>query len=153
MSKVTISFQQNIIIHSIKLMLVVKILLVLQFGLNKFINCLLKLYQDIHKEIIPNLCVGEGGKLSNMGETQKSFFQVCKILRFEKHNGPGIAPKVLHPAKDMTRSVFIIFTGVEARLPFAKAGCPTESPVELLEKLWIPGPYSRTTELIFWLYK
>lgn len=53
----------------------------------------------------------------------------------------------------MTRSVFIIFTGVEARLPFAKAGCPTESPVELLEKLWIPGPYSRTTELIFWLYK
>lgn len=25
-------------------------------------------------QMIPNLCVGEGGKLSNMGEPQKPFF-------------------------------------------------------------------------------
>lgn len=49
---------------------------------------------------IPNLCVGEGGKLSNMGEPQKSFFLVYKIFRFEKHRGPGTAPTVLHPAEE-----------------------------------------------------
>lgn len=60
---------------------------------------------------IPNLCVGEGGKLSNMGEPQKSFFLVYKIFRFEKHRGPGTAPTVLHPAEDMSRPSLTTVTG------------------------------------------
>lgn len=40
----------------------------------------------------------------------------------------------LYIRKDMTRSAFITVPGVEARAPFAKAGCPSESPGEFLEK-------------------
>lgn len=76
-----------------------------------------------------------------------------QILRFEKNRGAGTAPKVLHPVRDMIRCAFTTVTRVEGRFSFAKAGCQSESPGEHLEKLWIPGPHSRTKEIIFWFYK
>lgn len=102
----------------------------------------------------PNLCVGEGGKLSNMGEPQTLFFffnntldtQVLETEVVELH-------QEFYILKGHDQSAFTTVTGVDARLPFTKAGSPSESPGEFLEKLWIPGPSSRTTEIIFWFSK
>lgn len=104
-------------------------------------------------QMIPNLCVGEGGKLSNMGEPQILFFfngtldtQGWETEVVELH-------QEFYILKGRDQPAFTTVTGVDARLPFTKAGCPSESPGEFLEKLWIPGPSSRTTEIIFWFSK
>lgn len=93
------------------------------------------------------MCAEEGKTLSDKGETILKCVR-CSGLRNIRSPGTG-----LYPAKDTIKSAFTTVTEVEGRLPFAKAGCPSESPGECLERLWIPGPPSRTTEIIFWFYK
>lgn len=100
-------------------------------------------------QIIPNLYAGEGKTLSDKGEAQKQFFKCvrCSGLRNIRCSGTDLSP-----AKDMIKSAFTTVTEAEGRLAFPKAGCPSASHGECLEKLWIPGPCSRATNIIIWFY-
>lgn len=57
-------------------------------------------------QMIPNLCVREGGKLNNMGEPQKPFF-FFRYTRYPglRNRGHRTAPRVLHPRR--TQPIYI----------------------------------------------
>lgn len=93
----------------------------------------------------------KAGNLSDMADPQEQFFKGPKYWGVRSLRGPGTAPELLHPEEDIIRSAHGTITG--GRLPGVRAGCAPGQPGECLERLQLPGPPSRTTEIIFWFYE
>lgn len=93
----------------------------------------------------------KAGNLSDMADPQEQFFKGPKYWGVRSLRRPGTAPELLHPEEDIIRSAHGTITG--GRLPGVRAGCAPGQPGECLERLQLPGPPSRTTEIIFWFYE